>query len=205
MSQSRREIVAWVGAQVLPHEADVRAWLRRKGAAPDEVDDVVQETYCRLAALPRVDHIANGRAYFFQSARNVAAERARRARVVRLDWLTEIELERIVDSEPIADRVLAGRQELRRIERLIEALPERCKEIFRLRRIQGISQKEIAQRLNVTENVVETQATRGLQLILAALATSEALSDERTREASNEKRANRRRDRRRGGALGDPL
>ena len=70
--QSRREIISWVGAQVLPHEADARAWLYRLGTARHEVDDIVQEAYCRLAALNSVAHIANGRAYFFQTLRNIA-------------------------------------------------------------------------------------------------------------------------------------
>lgn len=205
MTTSRREIVSWVGAQVLPHEADVRTWLRHTGATRHEIDDIVQDAYCRIAALPSVAHIDNGRAYFFRAVRNIAIERARRARVVRLDWLTEIELANVVDNEPTAERVLAGRQELKRVERIIEALPDRCREIFRLRRIQGVSQKEIAQRLNVTENVVETQATRALQLILAALATEEASPDRRTQDLYNEKRADRRGDRRRGRKLGDPL
>jgi RNA polymerase sigma factor (sigma-70 family) len=205
MTQSRREIVAWVGAQVLPHEADVRSWLRRTGAASHEIDDVVQDAYCRIAALSSVAHITNGRAYFFRTVRNVAIERARRAQIVRLDWLTEIELANVVDNEPTAERILLGRQELKRVERIIEALPERCREIFRLRRIQGVSQKEIAQRLNVTENVVEMQATRALQLILVALATNDASRERRTQEAFNEKRSNRQGDRRRGGKLGDPL
>jgi len=195
MQQSRSEIVAWVGAQVLPHEGDVRGWLRRTGASGHEIDDIVQEAYCRIAGLSAVTHIANGRAYFFQAARNIAVERARRARIVRLDWLTEIELANVVDNEPDSERIVAGREELKRVERLIEALPERCREIFRLRRIQGVSQKEIARRLNVTENVVETQATRALQLILAAFEKSGASAEPRVREASNEKRANRQGDR----------
>lgn len=194
MQQDRSIIVAWVGAQVLPHEGDVRAWLRRTGALGHEVDDIVQDAYCRIASLPSVAHIANGRAYFFQAVRNIALERARRARIVRLDWMTEIELSNVVDGGPSPERVVAGRQELKRIERLIEALPDRCREIFRLRRIHAISQKEIARRLNVTENVVEAQAARGLQLILAALEVGDA-QEGRTRNASDEKRANRQGDR----------
>jgi RNA polymerase sigma factor (sigma-70 family) len=193
MKQSRKEIVAWVGANVLPHEGDVRGWLRRTGAA-DQVDDVVQEAYCRIASLSSVAHILNGRAYFFQTARNIALGHARRARVVHLDWLTEIELASIADSEPSPERIVAGRRELRRIERLIEDLPEPCREIFKLRRIQAVPQKEIAQRLGVTENVVEMQAIRGLQLILAALKRSEA-QGERPREEPHDHRSNRRRDR----------
>jgi DNA-directed RNA polymerase specialized sigma24 family protein len=51
VAQSRKEIIAWVGSHVLPHEAAVRAWLRRWMGWNQDVDDVLQEAYCRLAAM----------------------------------------------------------------------------------------------------------------------------------------------------------
>ena len=191
MDQGRSEIVAWVGGQVLPHERDVRAWLRRARAAPDDVDDIVQEAYCRLAALTSIEHIANGRAYFFQTVRNIVAERFRRARVVRIDYVTEIDALNVLDNEPSAERVVDGRRELRRVQGLIEGLPERCREVFKLRRIHGLSQREVAELLGVSENVVEAQAARGLRLILAALAGEGDADPPRqgaAREPANRKR-----------------
>jgi RNA polymerase sigma-70 factor (ECF subfamily) len=174
VKQSRAEIVAFVGGQILPHEADVRAWLRRTGGLAADVDDIIQETYCRLAALEAVTHIVSGRAYFFRTARNIAIERIRRARIVRIDCVTEIDALNVVDDEPSPERIVAGRRELLRVQRLIEGLPERCRQIFTLRRIQGLSQREVAARLGVTENVVETQSMRGLRLILRALTETSA-------------------------------
>lgn len=155
---------------MLPHERDVRAWLRRARANPEDIDDIVQEAYCRLAALASIAHIANGRAYFFQTVRNIAAERVRRARVVRIDYATEIDALNILDNEPSAERVVDSRRELHRVQGLIEGLPERCREVFKLRRIHGLSQREVAHRLKVTEHVVEALTARGLRLILVALA-----------------------------------
>jgi RNA polymerase sigma factor (sigma-70 family) len=194
VDQARSEIVAWVGSQVLPHERDLRAWLRRAGAGEADIDDIVQEAYCRLAALKAIDHIANGRAYFFQTARNIAAERVRRARVIRIDYATEIDALNILDSEPSPERVVDSRQELRKVRSLIEGLPERCREIFKLRRIHGLSQREVADLLKVSENVVEAQAARGLRLILAALA-GEADADPTPSGRSAHEHPNRKRDR----------
>lgn len=169
MPQTRHEIVAWVGGHVLPHEGALRAWLRRSGTAPHEIDDIVQETYCRLAALSSVAHIANGRAYFFQTARNVVLEQIRRARIVRIDSMTEVEALSISDNEPSPEQVVADRRELHRVKELIEGLPDKCRRIFELRRIHGLPQKEIARRLGLSENVVEMQSVRALRLVLKAL------------------------------------
>ena len=194
MKQSRAEIVAFVGGQILPHEADVRAWLRRSGSYPADIDDIVQETYCRLAAMDSLTHIANGRAYFFRTARNIAIEKIRRARIVRIDCVTEIDALNVVDDEPSPERIVAGRRELQRVQHLIEGLPERCRQIFTLRRIHGVSQRDVATRLGVTENVVETQSMRGLRLILRAL-TEAAEKDQPPADKSHDLVSVRKRDR----------
>jgi RNA polymerase sigma-70 factor (ECF subfamily) len=194
LKQSRAEIVAFVGSQILPHEADLRAWLRRSGSPPADVDDIVQEAYCRLAALDSITHIGNGRAYLFRTARNIAIEKIRRARIVRIDCVTEIDALSVVDDEPSPERIVAGRRELGRVQRLIEGLPERCRQIFTLRRIHGLSQKEVAARLGITENVVETQSIRGLRLILRAL-TETAAQDHPASDTRHDVLSVRKRDR----------
>lgn len=170
MTQNRREIIAWVGSQIVPHEADLRARLRRMAVPEQEVGDIVQEAYLRIAQLDSVAHIRNGRAYFFTAARSALLQRVRRERIVRIDTMSEAEALVIADDEPDPERHASARQELAHIRALIEALPERCRTIFELRRIQGVPQREIAARLGVPEHIVEAQATRGLKLILKALA-----------------------------------
>jgi RNA polymerase sigma-70 factor (ECF subfamily) len=167
--QSRKDIVAWVGSHVLPHEAAVRAWLRRWTSRDQDIDDVIQEAYCRLAAMDDVTHVSNGRAYLFQTARNIVLEQVRRSKIVRIDNVTDIGSLSILDDAPPMDRVVAGARELQRVEQLIEKLPPKCRQIFVLRRIHGVSQREIAQMLGITQAAVEKQATRGLRLIMKGM------------------------------------
>lgn len=173
MDDSRRKVVAWVGREILPHEADVRAWLRRSMAPPGEVEDIVQDAYCRLVGMADVSHISNPRAYFFTVARSIVIDRMRRARVVRMETMTEIDSMNVVWDDPSPERITAARRELERVRGLIAGLPTRCRRIFELRKIEGLSQREIAQRLGVTETIVENDVGRGLKLILKALAEGE--------------------------------
>lgn len=173
MNHNRSEVVAWVATQVLPHEADVRRWLRR--ALPQsDVDDVIQESFCRIAGLNDVAGIASARGYFFQVARNVVLEQMRRARVVQIDTVAEMDALNLIDESPSPERAAGARHELLRIQRLIAGLPRKCRRIFELRKIEGVSQREIARRLNVSENTVEKQASRGLMLIMQALVEGDA-------------------------------
>ncbi|ATQ41506.1 RNA polymerase subunit sigma-24 [Caulobacter mirabilis] len=170
MAQDRRDVVAWVGQQVLPHEGDVRAWLRGLSVSEHQVDDIVQEAYCRIAALDSIAHIASGRAYLFGAARNIMLEQIRRSRIVRFETMSEIERLEAADGQPSPEQAVDGRRQLERVKALIAALPDRCRQVFELRRVQGLSQRETAARLGVTENVVEAQTARGLKLVLKALA-----------------------------------
>ena len=173
-------VVPWLAREVLPHEADVRAWLRRSMRLTVDVDDVIQETYCRLSSLAAVDHIDNPRAYFFQATRRVVLEQVRRARVVSIETVTEIDTLYIDAGEHSPERITAGRRELARVRKLIDALPERCRRIFEMRKIEGLSQKEIARRMGVSENIVENESVRGLRAILAAYAQGAPSQDHGT-------------------------
>src|SRR3546814_13010250 len=97
--EKRAKIMAWVGREILPHEADVRAWLRRT-LDPNDLEDVIQESYCQIASLKDVSHIRSGRAYFFTAARSIVLMRLRRARIVSIESVTEIESLTIVGDEP---------------------------------------------------------------------------------------------------------
>lgn len=163
------ETAAWFAAHILPHEADVRGWLRAS-LRIDNSDDVIQEAYARMFAHGGFDAVVSGRAWFFAVARNIVLKQMRRDRIVRIDAVAEIDALGIVDYEPSAERAVSGRQELARVQRLIEALPERCRLIFTMRKIDGLPQKEIAARLRVSENIVEKEAAKGLRLVLQGLA-----------------------------------
>jgi len=163
-----RETAQWFAAHVLPREADVRGWLRASLRIENE-DDVIQEAYAKMFAHGGFEQIASPRAWFFAVARNIVLKQMRRDRIVRIDAVAEIDALGIVDYEPSAERAVSGRQELARVQRLIEALPERCRLIFLMRKVDGLPQREIARRLRVSENIVEKEAAKGLRLVLQGL------------------------------------
>jgi RNA polymerase sigma factor (sigma-70 family) len=173
MRKNRRQIVTWVGSNILPHEADLRARLRRMAVPEDEIGDIIQDAYVKISNLESVSHIRSGRGYLFATARTILLDRIRRSRIVRIDSMTEMEELTLADEEPGPERRVSSRLELERVRKLIAALPSRCREIFEMRRIQGVPQREIAQRLGIPEHTVEAQAVRGLKLILKALGGEE--------------------------------
>lgn len=170
----------WVGREILPHERELRTWLRRRLLAAADVEDVVQECYCRLAQLPDVSHITLPRAYLFTMARNLAEQQRKRARVVRIETMADATDAQLASDPLSPDRFAAARQELGRVQAALATLPERAQLIFMMRKVEGRSQKEIAQVLGVSEAVVENEASRSLRAVLRQLTDAETEQELRT-------------------------
>ncbi|WP_181404607.1 RNA polymerase sigma factor [Asticcacaulis tiandongensis] len=169
-----QERLAFVGTHIMPHEAGLRQWLMRAGLSESERDDLVQEMYYRLLRQTGFRHITNPRAYMYRTARNILLEQVRRNRVVSITTVQNIDELGMLDFTPSPEDTVSARRELTRVMDFIEGLPERCRSVFALRRIHGLSQAETAQRLALSENVVEKETARGLSLILARIAEGDS-------------------------------
>lgn len=189
----RKRIVAWVASSVMPHEPFVRAWLRQRLQSREDIDDLIQEAYAKLSALTSIDHITRPETFFFQIVRNLLIDQIRHARVVRIEAATEIDFSSVYTDEPTPERITAARRELAKVAALIEALPERCRQVFTMRKIEGVSQREIARRLGVSESVVENEGVKGLKLILQGLKDGNGDAG-RHGKVRNERSAKRKRD-----------
>lgn len=163
-----------MGREILPHERDLRGWLRRRFVPAEDVEDIVQECYCRLAQLRSVAEIDSPRAYLFTMARNLAQRQRQRARVVPIEPIGDSAADELVSDGPLPDRIAAARQELDRVRAALATLSERARRIFVMRRVEGLSQKEIATALGVSEAVVENDASRSLRAILRQLTDADA-------------------------------
>jgi len=171
----RSEHVRWFAREVLPHEADVRRWLgRRVRGLPDcHVDEIVQETYARLWAVG-AERILNPRAYFFVTARHVVGEVLRRSRVVSIETMADIEVLDIAHQDVGPERRVSGREEIERVRQAMQKLPPKCREAFELRKFGELSQREIAQRMQLSESTVEKHLVKALRAIMSELQESDS-------------------------------
>ena len=151
----------WLGQHILPHEPALRAWLSRRRVGELDIDDIIQEAYARLITTPSVDGIRNPKTYLFQVARSVIASSLRGMKVVTIA-VSDPEVLGMAAEEPSAEVQLSDRQELQRLIEAIAALPEPTRAIFRLRRIDQLPQRMIAERLGMPESTVEKHISRAL-------------------------------------------
>ncbi|MSU48371.1 MAG: sigma-70 family RNA polymerase sigma factor [Opitutus sp.] len=153
----------WFAVEVLPHEAALRAWLQARFPSVADHDDLVQESYTRLVQAHATGPIACPRALLFVTARNLALNRLRHQRVERPEGATEIDALAVADDRAGIPETLVQAEDFQLLVRAIESLPGRCRQIITLRKIYGLSQKEVAARLGIAEHTVEAQGGIGLR------------------------------------------
>ncbi|KQV55651.1 MULTISPECIES: RNA polymerase sigma factor [unclassified Caulobacter] len=166
MSGADRERTRWFLRNILPHESALRGWLSRRPLPGVDVDDVIQEAYSILAELETVEGIRYPRAYLFQVARSVITRHVRRARIVPIHTVDDLERLEHSDDAPSPEQHTIDRDELRQLARAIAAMPLKTREAFILRRVKDLPQREIAARMRISENTVETHISRGVLFLI---------------------------------------
>jgi RNA polymerase sigma-70 factor (ECF subfamily) len=178
----------WIAAHILPLEDQVRRWLSRRvrSLSQSDADDLIQEAYSRIWSA-ELGSVQNARAYLYATLRNLLLEQARHAQIVPMERMGEIDDLRVSSTEYEPERRVAARQELQRLWRLLAALPQQCRRTFELRRLKGLSQREAAAEMGISERTVEKHLAKALERILAQIARDEG---ENEGEGKSEARSN---------------
>lgn len=184
---------AWFAREILPHEGALLNYLKRHWPDQDEIRDLRQEVYVRVYEAARRARPLSARAFMFVTARNLMNDRLRRGRVVSIEAMGEFDDSSLAICEVTPERQESARAELKRVARAFRRLSPKCREVVWLRRVDGLSQKEVAQHLGVSSRTVETHLIRGMQLIADALRSTSASAEVEThRDRNDEERGHGR-------------
>ncbi len=156
----------WFVEEVLPHEQDLRGWLTVRFSVIRDVDDLVQETFSRTIKAYQTGPIVNPRAFLFVTARNLALNQLRHQQYELPPGEEASSALSIVDEVNCPMESVARKEELHQLKAAIRSLPERCREIITMRKIYGMSQKEIANELGISVATVKAQIAIGMRKCL---------------------------------------
>lgn len=156
----------WFTREVLPLEPVVKRFLSRHARlSNDDLADLRQDVYERALTGARRKLPDATRGYILTIARNVLIDRMRRSKIVLFDQIADLDGIPIDDDILAAERHMSARDELRRALSGLDRLPPRCREVVRLRKVDGLSIQETAARLGIGHHTVERQLTLGLRAL----------------------------------------
>lgn len=138
----------------------LRCWFRR-----EEIHDLRQEIYVRVYEAAAKSRPAMPKSFMFTTARHLMTDRLRRRRVVSIEAMGDLDALNVLIDDISPERQLSSRQELNRLGAAFDRLPDRCREVVWLRRVEDLPQREVATRMGISEKTVEKQIAKGMRLI----------------------------------------
>jgi len=186
-----KDLDDWFVREVLPQEAALMRYLRRNWRDANELPDLRQEVYVRVYESARTRLPESASAFLFTAARNLLIDRARRAQIVSIETLADMDIADLVADELTPERHAGARAELQLLQEAMNELPARCREVVQLRKIDGMSQREVAAHMGIQEDTVAKQIAKGMRVLADALlmkgvATRLARLDARLRKKGGE-------------------
>lgn len=156
------------GQLFLVHQQELLAWLTRKLRDRELAADLTQETFLRIAELgERKDSapIRNSRSYLFRTANNLAIDHARQRKREAPIYMEDGLAETLVDTRCSPEENAISRNNLVWLNSRLSTLPERTASVFRMSRVDGLTYREIAQRLGISDSSVQKHLSRALTLL----------------------------------------
>ncbi|SDS37635.1 RNA polymerase sigma factor [Opitutus sp. GAS368] len=156
----------WFVAEVHPHAPALKSWLRSRFPRLPDVEDIAQIAFLRLwrrqsqpgTAMPR-----SPKAVLFAIARNAAIDEVRHRVASRTDAVAETGQLHVLDEGSDVPATVSARQELEFLADALRGLPTRCRQVITLTKIYGLTEKQVAEKLGISENTVRTHVVRGME------------------------------------------
>jgi len=150
------------------HHRWLHGWLRRKLGCPEHAADLMQDTFIKVMLNQAEARIREPRAYLATIANRLAIDFFRRQQIERsyLEALATLPEEQ----QPSAEEGVLFREALFELERLLDGLGPRVKQVFLLAQCDTLSYAEIAERLGISVRSVNNYVARAMAHCCLALA-----------------------------------
>ncbi len=163
--------------------APLRRHLARILGNTSEAQDVAHDAYLRVYPAVEKKTAEKPEALLYTTARRLAFNRLKRRRIAPF-MVAPSQVESSASAAPGVVQQVMARQEWQQLEQAIAQLPEGCRTVLLLRKIELLSHQEIADRLDIAVSTVEKQHARALRLLRAGLARQPAAGSSPASEAS---------------------
>lgn len=151
-----------VTAAFLEHGAFLKRFLGRLLPTRQDIEDVAQEAYLRAYLTEQCVTIEQPKAFLFRVAKNLALTRLTRKSHQITDYLEEAGYAAVQETEPAIDMQLEAQQSFGLYCEAVAALPEKCRQVFLLRKVHGLPHRDIAARLDLSISSVEKYLRQGI-------------------------------------------
>ena len=149
------DVDAWFEREVLPLEAALMQYLQHNWRNKSDIADLRQDIYVLVYEAAKKALPESPKAFLFSTARHLLIRRMRREQIVPIEAVSDFDALGTAIDAPGPENNAIARDELRRLQAALDRLPPRTREAFVMRQVDGLSHREIAERMGITERTVK--------------------------------------------------
>jgi RNA polymerase sigma factor (sigma-70 family) len=151
-----------VTATFLQNLGGLKSYLSRFFHSRHDIDDVLQDAYVRAVQAEKVEKIQTPKAFLYKICKNLAINHHTRAAQRLTDYIEDFDDLEVTYSTVSMDDQLEQENRFVQFCEAVKCLPPQCRRAFVLKKVYGLSSKEVAQRLGITISTVDKHLARGL-------------------------------------------
>ena len=144
------------------NHGSIKSFLGRLLAQREDIEDIAQEAYLRAYVAEQSRAIDQPEAYLFRSARNLALTKLTQKSRQMTDLIDDLGPAVVLRGEAPLEEQLAAEESLGLHCEAVAHLPEKCKQVYILRKVYGLTHREIAERTSLSVSSVEKYMLRGV-------------------------------------------
>lgn len=160
--------IAFLSSLFAEAQSDLAAFVSRRVGAQDAAD-VLQDTWLKMHEHGKPDTWREPRAVLFRTAGNLAVDHWRQQQRIARHF-DGGKLPEVASPGPDPDALVDARRQAEHLASVLDELPEECRQAFLLNRLDGMTHREIADRLGICTKTVQRHIERALGHCLARLA-----------------------------------
>ena len=161
----------WFDDLVDDTRATLTTWVSRYAKSHEDAQEITQEAYLRVFAALHDKNLEDHTpvALLYTTAKNIALSRIRHNQVIAKTALAVTVSEELRTASRSTEHEADNRQKMQQLLVAVNKLPPKCRSVFMLRMMDGLSQVAIAEELGISVSTVEKHLSRGLKLCRAEI------------------------------------
>ena len=147
----------------IKHETFLKRFISRFLSRPQDIEDVVQDTYLKAFSAEKKQQIQQPKAFLFRVARNAALTQLTKKSRQVMSYVEDYDGLEIINDEVTVERPCHGPGKTRHVLPVSPGNDPKCRRVFLMAKVYGMSYKEISAELGIGPSAVEKHVAKGLE------------------------------------------
>jgi RNA polymerase sigma factor (sigma-70 family) len=145
------------------HESSLKRFIGRFVRSSHDVEDIAQEAFLRAYAVEQSRSIEQPKSFLFRIAKHAALSQLSRKSQQITDYIEDSDESSVIPTEDSAEDLVSARQILGLHCEAVAELAPQCRHVYLLRKVHGLSHKEIAEQLGIAVSTVEKHLMKAVE------------------------------------------